>query len=278
VTAPATAREGFRLDADRSSLRALLRDLWGSRDLMRMLARKDFYVKYRRASFGMLWVIGLPMIQAAVMAYVFSHVVRIPVEGNYGVFVLSGILPWTFFSSTLTTASTSIVDGQALATKIYFPRAVFPLVSILSGVYGFVAGLGVLVVAALVLGTHLGPELVLLVPATVLMLTLCAGFSLVLAALHVYFRDIRFLVGAALMVWFYASPVLYPVSLAPQGLRLILQLNPASGMLILFRASLFGGLEGAGPAIISSVVWTVCLLALAAALHVRRDRLFVDLL
>lgn len=256
---------------------SLLAALWRSRALLLMLARKDFFVRYRRASFGVLWAVGLPLVQAVVLVVVFSRIVRITTTANYSVFVLSALLPWTFFSSTLTTASTSIVDGSALSTRIYFPRAVFPLVAVTANLYGFVLSLGVLLAACIVVGAPLGKALLLLAPATVLLVALTAAFSLVLAALHVYSRDVRYLVQAAVVVWFYVTPIIYPLTLA-KGLSRWLAVNPLTGVVELFRAATVGADAGTAAAVWWTLGWTMALATVALVVHRRFDRVFVDLL
>jgi homopolymeric O-antigen transport system permease protein len=241
-----------------------------------MLARQDFFVRYRRESFGFLWAIGLPLLQASILAIVFSKIVKIHTGVSYPVFVFSGILVWTFFSACVTGASTSIVDGQGLATKIYFPRAILPLVTVQAGLYGFVPSVAVLIAMALVLGVPLGISLLYLIPGTLLTMLLSASFGLVLSALHVYFRDVRYIVSASIFAWFYATPVLYPLRLAPHLLRRVIELNPATGCVELFRAALGAADAGWHTTVLTSLVWTVVLLMAAAVLHRRFDRLFVD--
>ena len=271
--------EGFELRGSSTSVTKLVRDLVRSRDLLRTLSRKDFFVRYRRTSFGMLWAVGMPLVQAAVLAVVFTRIVRIETGGNYGVFVFSGMLPWTFLSSSVVIGSTSIVDGSALATKIYFPRALLPLVTLGANVYGFVPGIAVLLVAAATIGEGVSLDMLLVVPATVLMVTFVASLVLVLAALHVYFRDLRFIVQAVILAWFYATPVIYPIELADGWLRSVLLANPATGMVMLFRDAVSdSGTEDLAIALGSTVAWTTALAAVALTLHARRDRVFVDLL
>src|SRR5579884_2166445 len=125
-----TPMEGFDLQGESTSVIDLLRRIGESRRLLIMLARKDFFVRYRRASFGLMWAVVLPLFQAVVLALVFSHIARIHAGTNYPTFVYSGILPWVFFSSSLPGAVGSIVDGQEIATKIYFPRVTLPMVTV----------------------------------------------------------------------------------------------------------------------------------------------------
>lgn len=275
----ATTGAGFELVGARTGARELVVRTWQAKDLVATLARKDFFVRFRRTSLGLLWAVGLPLVQAAVLAVVFTRVVPIETGGNYGIYVFSGMLPWTFLSSTVTVGSTSIVDGSGLATKIYFPRAVLPLVTLGANLYGFVPGIVVLLVGAATIGEGLDADVVLLVPAVALMVVFVAALTLLLAALHVYLRDLRFVVTAATMAWFYGTPVIYPLDQASGALRTVLLLNPATGMVTLFRAAVSDtGTSGAGPALVSTVGWTVVLLVAAVAFHARRDRVFVDLL
>jgi ABC-type polysaccharide/polyol phosphate export permease len=274
-TAP-DARGGFRLTAKPGPLRDLLRDIWGSRDLLRMLAKQDFFVKYRRESFGFIWAIGLPLIQAAVLAVVFTRIIRIHTGTNFAVFVFAGILPWSYFSSAISGAATSIVGGQDLATKIYFPRAILPLVTVRSTLYGFFPSAVALVAMALVFGTPLGITVLYLAPGIVLMVLLSAAFGLVLAALQVYFRDVRYLVTAALLAWMYVTPVVYPLKLAPRFLRTLLKVNPVTGVVEVFRAAIGAADPGWEASVGITCIWIVVLLSVAAVVHRRLDRVFVD--
>ena len=270
--------EEFVLRGESMTLGDLTRGLVRSRELLVMLARKDFFVRYRRASFGVLWAVGMAVVQAGVMAVVFSHIARIHTGVSYPTFVYAGVLPWLYFGGTLATASTAIVDGQGIATKIYFPRAVLPLVTVAASLYGFVPGLAVLAAFALGFGVPLGPHWVLLAPAIALMVLLTAGFGLVLAAVHVYFRDVRYLVQAALTAWVYLTPTFYPLRLVPGALRPLIAMVPTTGMIELFRAATVGADPGWLIPLGWTLLWTAGLLGAAATLYRRFDRVFVDLL
>lgn len=274
----ATKVEGFELRGTVTPIRELLRGLWEKRSLIRLLARRDFHVRYRRASFGLLWVVAVPVIQAAVLSIIFSRVIRVQVGTSYPVFMLSGLLPWLFFSMTVTAAVTSITGASGLAAKVYFPRAILPLVVVRSNLYGFGLRLAVVVAAAFVFGVGLSPSIVLIIPGIALMVALAAAFSLVFGALQVYFRDVAFIVTATTQAWFWGSAVFYPITIVPEGpLRSLMRANPATGMVDLFRAAIVG-VAPDWALILYAVAWIAGLLGLAALLYRRFDRVFTDLL
>jgi lipopolysaccharide transport system permease protein len=273
-----TATPVLEVTPQPTQLRTLLSDLWRSRSLMSMLARRDFFVRYRRASFGLAWAVVIPLTQALVLAVVLSRVTRIKTPGvSYTVFLLSGTIVWAFFSSAVSASATAIVDGSGMSSKIYFPRATLPLVSVFAGLFGL--GLNIVVMLALtpIFGSWPGWNVLLLIPAVVLMTVLAAAFGLVLSALQVYFRDVRYILDAAQRAWFYVTPIFYPLA-SLHGLRAWVEANPATGLVELFRA----GTVGADPGWLTSLWWSLGwaggLLALALALHRKYDRLFADLM
>ena len=280
MRAPATRTraDGFVLSGPVTPVPELLASVWGSRQLLGILARKDFYVRYRRASLGLLWAVGLPVFQALVLALVFSKVVRIHTGTNFAVFVLTGMVGWTYFSNTLSAASTAIVDGSGLSTRIYFPRVLLPLVSVVANLYGYAITLVILLVLCPILGVGLGPGLLWVVPATALVVALTAGAGLVASALHVYFRDIRYIITAAVIGWFYLTPVFYPLRLAHGFVHAVVAANPVTGVVELLRAATAGVDPRWGWTVAISVGWTIGLLAVGTVLHRRYNRLFTDLL
>jgi ABC-type polysaccharide/polyol phosphate export permease len=269
---------GFDMTTEITPLSELLSDLWAARDLIGMLARKDFLVRYRRASFGLLWAVGLPLFQASVMALVFSKVVRIHTSAPYPVFVFAGFVPWSYFSGTISAAATAIVDSAGLASKIYFPRAVLPLNTIFSNLYGFAVTVVALYLMAGVFGIVPGLRILLVIPAVISLVALTASLSLLFSAAHVYFRDMRYLVQAALTVWLYVTPVFYPLQLAPHRIRMFLSLNPMTGVVELFRASVVGADPGWTSSLYALVVWIVAATVGALVLHRRFNRVFSDLM
>ena len=267
--------QGFELRGETTPLLPWLRSVWAARRLTAVLARKDFLVRYRRASLGVLWAAGLPVLQAVVLAVVFSQIVRVQTDAPYWAFVFTGLVPAAFVLSTVTAASTSIVDGSSLSSKVYFPRAVLPLSTVLGSLYGAVISLVLLLVVVLAAG-ELGPQILLLVPGIALAVALTVGAALTTSALHVWFRDTRYLLQAVAAVWIYATPVVYPLSLLPSALRRVVEVNPGTGVVELFRAATVGAGEGWLTPLAWSCFWTVALLIVGTTLHCRGDRVFAD--
>ena len=267
----------FDLTGQPTPIGKLLDDLWRSRDLLVVLARKDFFVRYRRTSFGLVWAVGLPLIQALVLSVVLRHFVRFKTGGDYTLFVYSGTLCWNYFNGTLNASTASIVEGQEIATKIYFPRAILPLVSVASNLYGFLLSVVVLFILELIEGVTPGLRLLWLVPAVALTVVTSTSFALVLAALQVYFRDLKFLLVAVLIPWFYLTPVFYPLSTLGH-IRFVADINPATSLVELFRAATVGADHGWVAAVWGTLGWCAVLLVIAGVLYRRFDRNFVDLL
>ncbi len=264
------------LHREATSPTQLAKEVWHARQLMLILARKEFHVRYRRAAFGLLWAIGLPLLQSAVMALIFSKVAKIGHAPHYAIFILSGMTAWIYFTAVLMPGSTAVVDGTDMSSRVYFPRILLPLVQVATGLYGFVITLAITLALAPLLGAGLGTSVIVLVPATLLLIALTTAFCLVDSALHVYFRDIRYMVTAAVIVWFYLTPIVYPATDAPHVLRSFINLNPMTGVVDLFHVGLVGTAGSIGFPVLVSCLWTAGLLVVGIGLHCRFNRVFAD--
>ncbi|MGH9028683.1 MAG: ABC transporter permease [Acidimicrobiales bacterium] len=268
------------LRGETTSARKLAREVWRARELLVILARKDFQVRYRRASLGVLWALALPLLQAIVLAVVFSRVGHFrSVPGtSYTAFILTGMVPWAYFTLALPSGSTAIVDNTDLSSKVYFPRPLLPLAQVLTSLYTYVITLAIVLILCPVFGVGLGVNVLLVIPSSLLMIALTAGFVLVDSALHVYFRDFKYMVSAALLVWMYLTPIIYSPSEAPHALRTVIDVNPMTGVVDLFRAATVGHVGSLVLPLAMALAWTVFLLVVGVALQCRFNRVFADLL
>jgi lipopolysaccharide transport system permease protein len=269
------ADDVLELTAAPATRREIVADVLSHREVLIALARKDFQTRYKRATLGVLWAVAVPVLQASVMAVVFTKIVRFDTEGKYAPFVMVGIVAWTFFAGTLTTGSTAIVENASLTEKVWFPRSLLPIVPALANVIGFLISLTVVVLLLPAFDVALRPRLLLLVPATILLVAFTAALSLVLAGLHVYFRDVRYLVQAALLVWIYVTPIIYPQDLLGRW-SWLLDFNPLTGIVDLFRLGTIGVAPDWQRPVAVAVGLTIGLALVAVEVYRRHDRLFAD--
>jgi lipopolysaccharide transport system permease protein len=266
----------LELEPGATPRREWLTSMWEHRGVILVLARKDFQTRYKRASFGVLWAVLVPLLQASVLIFVFSHFVH--AKGiSYAAFVLSGILSWSYFAMVLPAGTTAIVDGTTITEKLWFPRAILPLIPCISNLVGLGISMVILLIGAPLVGAHPDLHLLLLIPACLLLVVFVMSLTMALSALQVYFRDVRFIVYAALTVWLYATPIMYPKarvgSLAPW-----LDFNPMTGIISLFHVAVIGRDGSWIRALVVSLISTAVLLVVAMEAQRRHDRLFVDLL
>lgn len=239
------------------------------------MSRKNFQVRYKRAALGILWAILQPAFQAAVLSFVFLKILHIDAVPKYPLYVLSGILPWTFFASSVLAATTAVVDNASLVKKVALPLSVFPVSAAGGTAIAFSASLSVLVVVTAIFGSF-GVQVLLLPVALALELCVIVGVALITGAFHVAFRDVRYAVESAMVLGIYASPILYALERVPGSWRWLIRLNPMTGILELTRnAVLHHPIDGA--AVLSSAGVAVGLLALGSWLFRRRAGEFADL-
>ena len=211
------------------------------------------------------------------LAIVFSRLVKFSSTGHFAVFLLGGVVVWSYFSLTIAAAGTAIVDNAELTSKIWFPRAALVLVPTLGNLVGYGASLGALLLLMPVLGAIPTPRVLLLVPATLLLVAFTLSLSLVVASLHVYMRDIRYGLQAIVLVWFYATPILYPQS-ALKDIGPLMDYNPMTGIVDVFRLATLGAGGDITRPLLVTVATCIVLMLVALELYRRRDRLYADML
>jgi ABC-type polysaccharide/polyol phosphate export permease len=267
----------LELSGESTPVKDLLGGVARSWRLLPMLAKQDYVARYRSAMLGLLWSVFLPLLQGAVLAIVFTHVVRIHSDApSYPVFVLAGMTAWAYLSTSWSLGSTSIVDSSAIASRVYFPRLLLPAVAPTANLIGYGIGSGVVLILMAATGVSFRVTLLLLPVAMLLGYVLVTVLNAVCALLHVYFRDVRYLVSALLLVLFYATPVIYPLSFTHGVLRALVLLNPGTGVIQLTRFAVYGNAEGIGRALLSTAAWVVVLASTALLAYRRHERVAVD--
>jgi lipopolysaccharide transport system permease protein len=254
-----------------------LRDLWAYRELLYFLTWRDVKVRYKQTLLGGLWAIVQPLFTMLLFTLFFGKLAKLPSDGiPYPIFAYAGLLPWTFFSNAVTNSGNSLVGSSNLITKVYFPRMIIPGAAVGAGLVDFAIAFVVLI--GLMFFYHVPLTVNLFALPLLLALTslLALGVGMWMSALNVKYRDIRYALPFLIQLWMFASPIIYPASLMPEKWRWILRLNPLTGIIEGYRASLLGRTAFDWPSIGISVAITIGVLVYSAYSFRRMERTFAD--
>lgn len=257
-----------------------LKEVWKYRELVFFLVWRDLKVRYKQSVLGALWAILQPFITMVIFTIVFGNLAKIPSDGlPYPIFSYTATVPWAFFAAALGVSARSMLTSGNMISKIYFPRIIVPLASVVANLVDFAIAFVLLI--AMMFYYHITPTLNMLYLPLFLLLALiiALGVGLWLSALVVMYRDMNYVLGFIPTLWQYLSPVVYPASMIPDKYRLIYSLNPMTGVIEGFRWALLG----------SKVSVTPLMFALSAGISVivfitgmyffrRMERIFSDML
>lgn len=217
------------------------REFWRFRELFHMLVWRDIKVRYKQTFLGAAWALFQPLISMLIFTLFFGVLVKVPSDNiPYPIFVYAGLLLWTFFSNGVTRASASLLSDPNLISKIYFPRLIVPISSFGACIVDFLISL--LVLAFMMVYYRVTPALSMIFIPLLIVITVMAslGVGIILAALSVAYRDVKYIAPFFIQIWMYATPVIYPASIVPQKWRWVLSINPMSGAINGCRSALFG--------------------------------------
>lgn len=214
------------------------------RELLFNLARREITQRYKQSILGYAWVIINPLTQLLVLSFVFSTIFRISsFQVPYIIFLITGLLPWNFFVQSITSATNSLVSNSSLITKIYFPREILVYSTIIAKIVDFFYSILILIVFFIFYKTHLTVNALWFFPFFIIQLIFTAGLSLILASFNLFYRDIQYLLNLIISVWFYLTPVIYPIEQFPEKYRFIFSINPMSVIINGYRQTILGGGE-----------------------------------
>jgi len=253
-------------------------ELWRYRELAYALTVRDVKVRYRQTAIGIAWAALKPFLTMVVFTLVFSRIVEVPSgDAPYPVFLYAALLPWQFFSNSLTSAANSVMGSRDLITRVYFPRLIIPVASVGAGTIDMLVSMMVLIALMLWYGVAPTPAL-LAVPALLVLVTLVAlGVGSVLPVLRVAFRDFIHLLPFVLQLWLFLTPVVYSTSLIPERWQWLALLNPMTGLAEGFRSA-FLGTPFDLTALAVSAAFAVVLFAAAVAVFERVEQNFADVI
>ena len=272
-----TAADTFVIQPSRGFLQLKLREVWHYRELLYFLVWRDVKVRYKQTVLGAAWAVIQPVMTMVVFSIFFGRLAKVPSDGiPYPIFAFAALLPWQLFAFALTESSNSLVGSQNLITKVYFPRLVIPLSSVLAGLVDFAISFMVLI--GLMLYYRITPTAAVAWLPLFVLLALATALSvgLWLSALNVKYRDVRYTIPFLTQFWLFVTPVAYPSSMIPQRWRALYGLNPMAGVVEGFRWALLGKSGGPGLLLWVSLAAVLTLLTGGLFYFRRMESTFAD--
>mgnify|MGYP001053354729 FL=1 len=260
-----------------------LRAIWQYRELLFFLVWRDVKVRYKQTALGVMWILLQPLLSTMIFTVIFGILLEAPSgQVPYALFVLAGMIPWNYFSSSLTRSSGSVVASANLVTKVYFPRLIIPMAGVLAGLVDFLIVCTALGGMMAFYGVRPTANIALLPLFLLLAMLTAFGFGLWLSALNVRYRDVNWLMPFLIQVWMYLTPVVYSSTLLPERFRPYLALNPLTGVVEGFRWALFG--ESMGSAAPGGLMFAISIaiaivVLLSGLVYFRRtEKTFADII
>ena len=216
-----------------------IKEIWDYREMIYSLVRQDLRGRYKGSVLGFLWTFINPLLQLAVYTFVFSVIMPNNID-KYYIHLFVGLVPWLFFSGSMTGGAACIMSQKDMVKKIYFPREVMPLSYVTSGFVNMLFSFIVIFVVVFFSGVGFNPAALLCLPIVMIVEYIMAlGGAMVTSALTVYFRDLEYILGIVVMAWMYMTPVVYPIDWVPVKLQPILNINPMTPVINAYREILY---------------------------------------
>jgi lipopolysaccharide transport system permease protein len=277
VTATQPTNEVLIIRPTRGWLKLNFRELWEYRELLYFLVWRDIKVRYKQTALGAAWAILQPVMSMIVFSVFFGRLAKMPSDGvPYPVFSYAALLPWQLFAHSLSQSANSLVGSQHLIKKVYFPRLVVPISSVLAGLVDFAIAFVVLLGLMAYYGIRPTAAIAALPLFVILAIVTALSVGLWLSVLNVKFRDVHHTIPFLTQFWLFATPVAYPSSLVPEKWRPLFGLNPMAGVVEGFRWALLGKATSPGPLLWVSIGAVVVLLIGGLAYFRRMESTFAD--
>lgn len=252
-----------------------IKGIWEFRYLIYNLVLRDLKVKYKGSTLGFLWSLLNPLLMLVVYTIVFKYLFKSRVE-NFTVFLFSALLPWTFLSSAISMGAVSITENGNLVKKVYFPREVLPLSVVLINLFHFFLTFIVLIPALFFFKVYPGFSFFFLIVIIFFQTLFVLGITLIFAALNVYYRDIKHLLEVLLQLWFWITPIIWPISLIPEKFHSLVFLNPFTPFVIAYRDVILGNRIPGLLNIAAVIAISFLIFLLGAVIFQKKQRRFAE--
>lgn len=216
----------------------LFKELYQYREFLKTSIKKEFRGKYKKSFLGVLWSFINPLLQLLVYALVFPYIMRVQVD-NYTMFLVVVLIPWNFFSSTISQSTSVIIASTGIIKKVYFPRAILPISNVTSNLLNFIISSIIVFAALLISGIGIGTSIVVFPLVLLIQYIFSLAISFILSSITVYIRDLEYFINVLMMLWFYVTPVLYSIDMIPEKFKNILMLNPMTLIITTYREILY---------------------------------------
>jgi ABC-2 type transport system permease protein len=248
-------------------------------DLLAELTKREIKARYKQSILGYAWVILVPILNLIVLTVVFSYFIRVPTGGTpYVIFLFTGLVPWTFTANSISSATQSVVSNTSLITKIYLPREIFPIATILAKMVDFLLTCLVLIVLLIIFKVPFRYTMLFIPVIFFFHFLLVLGISFFLSAVNVFFRDVENVIGVFLTIWMYVTPVLYPQELIPPRLVPFFNLNPMMPIINAYRNTILYGRMPPWQSFTYAIGISVLIFVLGYKFFKNRARYFADVI
>lgn len=269
----------LRIKPSRGFVSIKLAELWEYRELLYFLVWRDVKVRYKQTALGATWAIIQPVLTMVVFSVFFGKLGKLSSDGvPYPIFAFAALVPWTLFANGLTQGTGSLVGSANLVKKVYFPRLIIPIASVLAGIVDFLLAFAVLLLLMLFFGISPTANIIWLPAFLILTLVSALAVSLWLSALNVQYRDVKYVIPFLTQIWLFATPIAYSSTLLEEPWRTVYGLNPMVGVVEGFRWALLGTETAPGAMALISAVVAVFGLISGAYYFRRMEKTFADII
>lgn len=253
-----------------------IKEIYAYREMIASLVKRDLKGRYKGSVLGFLWTFINPLLQLLVYTMVFSVIMRSGIE-DYYMFLFVALIPWLFFSTSFTGGANCVLSEQNMIQKIYFPREVLPIAYVTSQFVNMLLSFIVVFAVMIVMGYAFNPLAILCLPIIMIVeYVLSLGFAMLMSAITVYFRDLGYLAGIVGMAWQFLTPVMYDVSMVPERLLWIFNLNPMTSVIVAYRDILYYAKVPELSTLLSAVIIGILIFAIGWFVFDRLQRRFVE--